>query len=75
MRELPNWDGRAIHWSADVTGDGWEVRHAAVTFADGVPDPEDAPMVNLSCNGGKLSPAAAIAFAEALIRAAQEATR
>ena len=71
LRELPNWEGRAIHWPADVTGDGWEVRQATVTFADGAPD-DYPPVVNLVHTRDELSPAAAIAFDEALIQAARE---
>ena len=66
-----HWEGRAIHWSDDRTGEGWEVRHSTATDTTGRPA-DDAPRLYVSTNGG-LSLAGAEALALTLLAAYEEA--
>ena len=70
-REL-RWEGRALHWSDARTGEGWEIRHAAATDADGhTTDIE--PQVYVTTNRG-LTLAGAEALALTLLATYEEAT-
>ena len=70
LREL-HWEGKAIHWSDERRGDGWEVRHAVSTYADGSPT-GDQPRVYVSTDKG-LTRAGAEALALTLLAAYEEA--
>jgi hypothetical protein len=70
-REL-RWEGRALHWSDVRTGEGWEIRHAAATDADGQTT-DIEPQVYVTTNGG-LTLAGAEALALTLLATYEEAT-
>lgn len=65
-----HWEGRAVHWSNDRSGDGWDVRHATVTDIEG--NPVDEPRLYVSTRGG-LTPAGAEALALTLLACYEEA--
>lgn len=48
LNDLLNWEGRVIHWAAAIEGPGWSVRYAAVTYANGEPDPTGPPELFIS---------------------------
>ena len=71
LREL-RWEGRALHWSDVRTGEGWEIRHASATDADGhTIDTEPQVYVTTS---GALTLAGAEALALTLLATYEEAT-
>jgi hypothetical protein len=72
LADLPNWEGRSLHWSADVTGGGWSVRHSRDAFANGVIEPSHPPLVFVNILAEALTPAAAVALAEALVAVVKE---
>lgn len=69
-REL-QWDGNAVHWSDSRAGEGWEIRHIAVTDAEGAD--RHSPRVHVITSGA-LSLAGAEALALTLLAAFEEAT-
>ena len=73
LNDLPSWEGRVIHWSADVNGDEWSVRHSDFTFSDGTPDPSGSSEVNITAPTEGMPPLAALRFADAIRKAALEA--
>jgi hypothetical protein len=70
LREL-HWEGKAIHWSDERCGEGWEVRHAVSTYADGSPT-GDQPRVYVTTTKG-LTRAGAEALALTLLAAYEQA--
>jgi hypothetical protein len=71
LREL-RWEGRALHWSDARTGEGWEIRHATATDADGH-RVDTEPQVYVTTDGG-LTLAGAEALALTLLATYEEAT-
>jgi hypothetical protein len=70
QREL-QWEGHAVHWSDSRAGEGWEIRHIAVTDADGAD--QHAPRVHVTTSGA-LTLASAESLALTLLAAYEEAT-
>ena len=70
LENLPNCEGRALHWSAETRGDGWGVRIASSTFADGQLDMTDPPSVFAHGPRENTSPDEALRFAVAILEAA-----
>jgi hypothetical protein len=66
LADLPNWEGRVLHWSVDHNGDGWTVRQSASTYANGVHDETDPPLVWVDVHTDGISPASARALADQL---------
>jgi hypothetical protein len=75
LNELPAWEGRAIHHSAEQAGDGWEVQHSTYTFADGQLADGEAPLVRATVKVEHLTVDEARRFAEAVLAACDEAAR
>jgi hypothetical protein len=71
LREL-HWEGRALHWSDVRSGDGWEIRHATATDADGH-RVDIEPQVYVTTDAG-LTLAGAEALALTLLATYEEAT-
>jgi len=69
QREL-QWEGHAVHWSDPRSGEGWEIRHIAVT--DAVGTDQHAPRVHVTTSGA-LTLAGAEALALTLLAAYEEA--
>jgi hypothetical protein len=70
LREL-RWEGRALHWSDVRSGDGWEIRHATATDADGR-STDNEPRVYITTTGG-MTLAGAEALALTLLATYEEA--
>ena len=73
LNDLPAWEGRVIHWSADASGDDWSVRHSDYTYSDGTPDPAEASEVHVEAPSEGMPPLAALRLADAVRKAAVQA--
>lgn len=73
LADLPAWEGRVLHLSAEQTGEGWEVQHGSYTFADGAPADGQQPSVRVTVTAEPLSVADARALGLALLEACREA--
>ncbi|MFA6298788.1 MAG: hypothetical protein WC642_06460 [Nocardioides sp.] len=72
IRDLPNWEGMVLHWSA---ADSEGVRHSACAYPDGTLDPTDPPLVYLPASSDACGLDDAERLALAILSAVEEARR
>jgi hypothetical protein len=73
LADLPAWDGRVLHRSAEQAGDGWEVQHGSYTFVDGSPADGEHPSVRVTVTSETLHVDEARALGLAVLQACRQA--
>lgn len=70
INDLFGHEGFVIHWSADHD----EVRHSAISYPDGTPDPSESPLIFVDCHASDgISPTDAEQLAQRILQAVKEA--